>query len=355
MAKDYYKILGVNKNASADELKAAFRKLAHEHHPDKKGGNAEKFKEINAAYQVLSDPKKREQYDQFGTTFEGAAPGANGQGPFDFSGFSGQGFGDLGDIFSGFGDIFGGGRGGRSRARRGSDIAVDIQIDLKESVFGTEKEVNLYKTAACDVCGGSGAEPGSKLKKCDQCGGSGQVESVNNTFFGSFRSAAVCPACGGAGERPEKICRHCSGQGISKKQVPLRLKIPAGIANGETIRVTGQGEAVSRGVAGDLYLTVHVKEDQRFRRQGFDLYSKVPVSFTQAALGDTIGLDSLDGPIKLVIPEGVQSGQLIRVKGKGVTRLGSTSRGDLYVEVMVVTPKKLSRKQKELLKELDNV
>lgn len=351
MSKDYYKILGVNKNASSDELKAAFRKLAHEYHPDKKGGSAEKFKEINEAYQVLSDSKKREQYDQFGATFDGAPPGAGG----GFSGFSGQGFEDLGDIFSGFGDIFGGGGGRRgrgSRSRRGADIAADLQIDLKESAFGVEKEINLYKTASCDVCGGSGAEPGTKLKKCSQCGGSGQVESVSNTFFGAFRTAAVCPTCGGAGERPEKICRHCSGQGISKKQTSLRLKIPAGIADGETIRVAGQGEAVSGGAAGDLYLTVHVQADQRFRRQGFDLYTKAEVSFTQAALGDTISIETLDGPIKLVIPEGVQSGQLIRVKGKGVTKLGSSNRGDLYVEVVVVTPKKLTRKQKDLLKEL---
>lgn len=354
MAKDYYKILGVAKNASADELKAAFRKLAHEHHPDKKGGNAEKFKEINEAYQVLSDPKKRSQYDQFGATFESGGAGGFGggaYGPFDFSQ---AGFEDLGDIFSGFGDLFGGGRRGANRAGRGSDIAVDLEIDLKEAAFGAEKEINLYKSAVCDVCGGLGAEPGSKITTCGQCGGRGQVESVSNTFFGSFRSLSVCPTCGGAGQKPDKNCRHCGGSGVSKKSVQLKLKIPAGISGGETIRVGGYGEAGRKGApAGDLYATVHVKEDQRFTRKGWDLYTPVKISFTQAALGCTISVESLDGPIEVVIPEGVQTGQLIRVKGKGVTKLGSSSRGDWYAEVIVVTPRKLTRRQKELLRELE--
>lgn len=357
MSKDYYKILGVEKNASAEEIRAAFRKLAHEYHPDKKGGNVEKFKEINEAYQVLSDPNKRQQYDQFGSAFESAGAGGfggAGNGPFDFSNFAGQaGFEDLGDIFGGFSDLFGVGRKGGRGAKRGSDIAVDMEIDLAGSVFGVEKEISLYKTAACDVCGGSGAEPGSKITNCSQCGGRGQVESVSKTIFGSFRSIAVCPACGGSGKKAEKNCRHCSGTGVHKKEVELKLKIPAGINNGETIRVSGQGEAGKKGSApGDLYITVHVKNDPRFVRKDWDLYMKANINFTEAALGDTISIDSLDGAIKLVIPEGTQSGQLIRVKGKGVTKLGGTGRGDLYVELVVVTPRKLTRRQKELLKEL---
>ncbi|MCX6778710.1 MAG: molecular chaperone DnaJ [Candidatus Magasanikbacteria bacterium] len=357
MSKDYYKILGVAKSASSDEIRAAFRKQAHQHHPDKQGGNTEKFKEANEAFQVLSDPQKRAQYDQFGSTFDQAGMGG-GAGAGGFSGFGGgaQGFdfSDLGDIFGGFGDIFGGGgRGGARRAARGTDIQVDLQIDLKEAVFGTEKTFKLYKDSACDVCGGNGVEPGSKMHKCKECGGKGQVQQVQRTVFGAFQSMADCPICEGNGEVPEKKCKQCGGRGIIKKQDEITVKIPAGIDDGESIRLTSRGEAGPKGSrAGDLYLRVRVKKDSRFRRENFDLYTKKNISFTEAALGATVEVESLDGLLKMVIPEGVQSGQLIRLKSKGVTHLRDSSRGDLYIEVIVTTPTKLSKKQRELLKEL---
>lgn len=361
MSRDYYKILGVNKAASQDEIKAAFRRLAHQHHPDKKGGNEEKFKEVNEAFQVLSDQQKRQQYDQFGSTFEQAQAGGGGFSGGGFSGFgNAQGFdiNDLGDIFSGFGDIFNGGggrRGGRAgrRTKKGADIQVDVEIDLKEAAFGVEKAIRLYKNAACDVCAGAGVEPGSKTVKCKDCGGRGHIAQVQRTIFGSFQTEAECPACEGVGEKPEKICRHCSGRGAIKKHDEFTVKIPAGIDDGEAIHLSGRGEAGPKGgYPGDLYLRIHVRPDTRFKRDGFDLRAKRNVSFSQAALGDTVEIDTLDGKIKIVIPEGVQSGQMIRLKGHGITHLRGGVRGDLYVEVIVVTPTRLSRKQRELLREL---
>jgi len=356
MSKDYYKILGIAKGASQDEIRTAFRKQAHQHHPDKQGGNTEKFKEANEAFQVLNDPQKRAQYDQFGSSFDqagmGGAPGAGGFGGFgNAQGFD---FNDLGDIFSGFGDVFnGGGRGGTRRSARGADIQVDLQIDLKEAVFGTEKTFKLYKDGACDVCGGNGVEPGSKMHKCKECGGKGQTQQVQRTVFGAFQSVVDCANCDGTGEVPEKKCKQCGGRGIIKKQDEITVKIPAGIDDGESIRLTSRGEAGPKGSkAGDLYLRVRVKKDARFRRENFDLYTKKNISFTEAALGATVEVESLDGVLKMVVPEGVQSGQLIRLKGKGVTHLRDSSRGDLYIEVVVTTPTKLSKKQRELLKEL---
>lgn len=362
MAKDYYKILGVDKTASVDEIKAAFRRLAHQHHPDKKGGNAEKFKEANEAFQVLSDSQKRQQYDQFGTTFEQAQAGggfSGFDGFRDFSGFA-QGFdaSDLGDIFGGLGDMFGfstqgGSRRGR-RTKKGADIQVDIEIDFKEAAFGTEQILRLYKNSACDVCGGSGVEPGSKMTTCRECGGQGQIQSVQRTVFGSFQTATVCPACHGQGEKAEKSCQHCGGRGALKKHEEIKVKIPGGIDSGEAIRLAGYGETASRGgQSGDLYVRVHVRPDPRFIRKDFDIYTKKNISFSQAALGAIVDVETLDGTIKLNIPEGVQSGQLIRLKGKGVTRLHGSGRGDMYVEVVIITPKKLSKKQRELLRELE--
>lgn len=364
MAKDYYKILGISKTASVDDIKAAFRRLAHQHHPDKKGGNAEKFKEANEAFQVLSDPQKRQQYDQFGTTFEQAQSQGGFSGFDGFRDFSGaaQGFdaSDLGDIFGNLGDMFGFGggsasrRGGGRRAKRGRDIQVDVEIDLKEAAFGTIRKINLYKQSACDVCNGSGVEPGSKMTTCKECGGRGEVQSTQRTVFGTFQTSASCSACHGQGEKAEKSCKHCAGRGVLKKQEEISAKIPAGIDDGEAIRLTGYGEAAGKGgSAGDLYARVRVRPDARFIRKDFDIYIKKNISFTQAALGDTVEVETLDGPIKLAIPESVQSGQMIRLKGKGITHLRDNGRGDLYVEVAVVTPKKLNKRQRELLKELE--
>ncbi|HPV70322.1 MAG TPA: molecular chaperone DnaJ [Candidatus Magasanikbacteria bacterium] len=356
MSKDYYKILGVEKSAGQDEIRAAFRKQAHQYHPDKQGGNAEKFKEINEAFQVLNDPQKRSQYDQFGSTFDQAGMGGGAGGFGGFNGFNAQGFdfSDLGDIFGGFGDIFGGGRASNRKAARGQDIQVDVQIDLKEAAFGTEKTFKLYKNSACDVCGGNGVEPGSKMNKCKDCGGKGQIPHVQRTVFGAFQSVADCPVCEGNGEIPEKKCRQCGGRGIIKKQEEIKVRVPAGIDDGESIRLTSKGEAGAKGSrAGDLYLRIRVKKDTRFRRDNFDLYTKKNISFTEAALGATVEVESLDGLLKVVIPEGVQSGQMIRLKSKGITHLRDSGRGDLFVEVVVLTPTKLSRHQKDLLRELE--
>lgn len=364
MSKDYYKILGVEKNASPDEIRASFRRLAHQHHPDKKGGNAEKFKEINEAHQVLSDPQKRAQYDQYGSTFEQAgAPGAgfggfNAAGGFGGFGNGGQGFDfDLGDIF---GDVFGGGTRTRTRTRthaaRGADIHMDAELSFKDAAFGVEKPVSLYKQVACDVCGGNGAEPGSALKKCKTCDGQGQVVTHQRTILGTFQSASVCSDCNGEGKRPEKICKHCGGRGITKKHSEFTLKIPGGIDDGETIRVGGGGEAGPHGsVLGDLYVTVHVKPDARFERDGFNIHSVIKIKFTQAALGDEVAVETLDGEVKMVIPEGTQPGQVFKLRERGIKQLRSSGRGDHLVHVEVQVPKKLSKQQKELLQEFGSL
>ena len=355
MAKDYYKILGVSKNASAEKIKKAFREWAHKYHPDKNGGNADQFKEINEAHQVLGNPEKRQQYDQFGTTFEQA----QGQGGFsgfdgfrDFSGFAnGFDMGDLGEMF-GFGDIFGGGRK-KTRASRGRDIEVEMQIDFREAIFGTEKVLEMYKPSICKNCGGSGADPGSKVVVCSKCGGAGRVQAVQRTFLGNIQSVITCDKCNGVGKITEKECSVCRGKGVGRDNQKLKLKIPAGIDDGETIKLSGEGEAAEHGgKSGDLFVVVKVKPDKEFKRKKDEILSKVGVSFAQAALGEKIEIETLDGKIKLTIPSGTQSGQIFRLKGKGVPHLNSYGRGDHLIEVAVVTPTNLSRRQKELLEEL---
>ncbi len=360
MAKDYYKILGVSRDATQDEIKRAFRELAHKYHPDKNGGSAEKFKEINEAYQVLSNPEKRQQYDQFGTTFEQAQAqgGFSGfEGFRDFSGFANGfdfDFGDLGEMF-GFADIFGGGRK-KTRASRGRDIEMEMEVDFREAVFGAEKVLELYKPSVCETCVGSGADPQSKITTCYTCGGSGKVQQIQRTFFGSFQTVSTCPNCGGEGKKAERECGECRGSGVVRASKKLKIKIPAGIDDGETIKLSGEGEAGKRGGRpGDLFLTFRVKPDREFRRQGNDILSKAEISFTQAALGDKIGVETLDGKVKLNIPAGTQSGQIFRLKGKGVPNLSGYGRGDQLVEVVVVTPTRLTKRQKELLEELGRV
>ena len=356
MAKDYYNVLGVSKGASQDEIKKVFRELAHKCHPDKQGGSAEKFKEINEAYQVLSNPEKRQQYDQFGTTFEQA----QGQGGFsgfdgfrDFSGFAnGFDMGDLGDMF-GFGDIFGGGRKSKGRAGRGRDIEMEIEIDFREAVFGAEKVLDLYKPGVCKNCGGSGADPKSKISTCKNCGGAGRVQVVQRTFLGNIQSVASCPDCNGEGKKAERECPECRGSGVVSDSKKLKIKIPAGIDNGQTIKISGEGEAGKRGGrAGDLFITFRVRPDRELRRKGNDILSKIDLSFAQAALGEKIEIETLDGKVKLTVPAGTQSGQIFQLKGKGVPRLEGYGRGDHLVEIKVLTPTGLSRRQKELLEEL---
>lgn len=353
MTKDYYKTLGVEKNASAEDIKKAFRKLAHEHHPDKTGGDDKKFKEALEAYQVLSNDEKRKQYDQFGTTFDQAgAPG--GPGGFDFSSFGNGGdFGDLSDILGG---MFGFGGGGRasSRRSRGSDIEKDITLTFEESVFGTTKPIELYRQSTCERCDGSGGEPGTKVVSCDDCRGSGQVTRVTRTMLGNFQMAAVCEACQGTGKKPEKRCVRCSGSGITRELIKREIKIPAGADDGAVIRVTGEGEAAPySGTSGDLYLRLRVKSSNKFERKGFDIYSRLLISFTIAALGGKVEVETVDGPVELKIPAGTQSESLFRLRGKGVPNTHRGGRGDHLVEVTIEVPTKLSKKQKKLLEEFD--
>ncbi len=367
MSKDYYNILGVNKNASQEEIKKAFRQKAHQFHPDKKGGDEAKFKEINEAYQVLGDAKKRAQYDQFGSAFE-QAQGRGGFSGFDgfrdFSGFAngfsqGQGgfrvdMDDLGDIFGGLGDIFGFGGGRRkTRARRGNDLEVALTIDFSEAVFGTGKEIRLKKKTVCPHCRGNGAEPGSKIETCKTCGGSGQVARVQRTILGNMQVQMTCSACGGEGKTYAQKCLHCSGSGIGQEVAAIKVKIPAGIDNGESIRLSGQGEAGEKGAAaGDLYLRIRVKPDKRFERDGYDIKSAAEINFTQAALGDKIEIETVYGPVKLKIPEGTQSGTVFKLRDKGISRLQGRGKGDQLVTVLVKTPRNLSRQQKKALEDL---
>ena len=351
MSKDYYKILGVNKNASAEEIKKAFRALAHQHHPDKAGGNEAKFKEINEAYQVLGDPEKRQRYDQFGSAAFDGAQGFPGGG---FSGFSQGGinfdFGDIGDLGDMFGNAFGFGGGRSRRASRGRDLQTDLYLSFEESIFGASKDISLNKTEACARCGGVGAEPGSKMKTCDKCNGAGYQVQTRRTILGVFQSKTECSACDGEGETPEKICDECRGSGLQKNKKTLSVEIPAGVENGNTLRLNGQGEAIKGGQSGDLFIRLRVKEDARFVRNGFDLRSEALVGFSTAALGGTVEVETVDGKAELKIPAGTQSHTEFRLRDKGVpSRRG---RGDQIVLVKVATPKNLSRKQKELMEEL---
>lgn len=355
--KDYYELLGVPRGANDDELKKAFRKLAHQYHPDKQGGDEKKFKEINEAYQVLSDTEKRRVYDQVGHAAykQGASSGSPSWGGAGF-GTGGVEF-DMGDIGDIFGDFFGfggsGKRRGGSRQKRGKDIAMDMTLEFREAVFGTEKEVKLYKTSMCSRCHGNCAEPGTKISQCGTCKGSGQVTSVQRTFLGNIQTATTCPQCHGAGSHIEKKCSECSGAGIVKKEERLSVKIPAGINDNETIRLSGQGEAGLQGApAGDLYITMRVRQDKKFQRHGSDLILTVPIHFTQAVLGDTISIETLDGKVDLRIPPGTQVGTILRMQGLGVPHLQKSGRGSILVTVDIQTPKNLSRKQRDLLEQL---
>ncbi|MFH1582957.1 MAG: molecular chaperone DnaJ [Candidatus Falkowbacteria bacterium] len=361
MSKDYYNILGINKTASQDEIKKAFREKAHKFHPDKAGGDEAKFKELNEAYQVLGDQKKRSQYDQYGQTFEQAQAGGGFSGFDGFRDFSGatNGFNinmdDLGDIFGGLGDVFGFGGGQtsrRQRVRRGSDISVLLSIDFSEAVFGVEKEIGLKKTVKCSKCQGQGSEPGTEIITCKTCGGKGRVIRVQRTILGNMQVQMTCEDCGGEGKSFKQKCSACRGAGLVQEIINLKVKIPAGIDNNETIRLSGQGEAAAKGgQAGDLYLKIRVNPDRRFERDGVNIKSRLEISFSQAALGDKIEVATVDGSVDLKIPEGTQSGKVFILRGKGAPYLNGRGKGNHLVEVIVKTPTGLSRKQKEMLKE----
>lgn len=350
MSKDYYKILGVSKGASQDEIKRAFRKLAHEHHPDK-GGNADKFKEANEAYQVLGDDAKRKQYDQFGSEGPQGFGGFGGGGsPFGAGGFDPSMFEEFGDIFGG---MFGGGGGRRQRRRQGEDLAVTVTLSFKEAVFGVTKEIPLTKTSHCARCAGIGAEPGTKMQTCNTCKGKGSTVQVQQTLLGAMRMQVACSDCQGAGEKAEKACTECNGAGTARIRKTLTVDIPPGVDDGVQLRVRGEGAAVQGGEAGDLYVQLRVTPDNRFRRDGTTLYSEKVIGFTQAALGDKVTVEVVDGKVELTIPQGTQPGDQLRLKGKGVPGARS-GRGDHIVIIKVETPKKLSKKEEELLKELNH-
>lgn len=342
--KDYYSILGVTKSASEDEIKKAFRTLAHKYHPDKKGGDEAKFKEVSEAYAVLSDKQKRAQYDQFGQYQAGGGnPFGQGFGGFDFSNFAGfqggngQAFEfDLGDIF---GDVFGGGNG---RTRRGRDISIDIEISFKDAVFGVERRVLITKLGECDTCQGTGAKKGAGMSQCAVCGGRGSMKEARSTFFGTFTSTRTCPTCKGKGEVPKEQCTVCRGEGVLRRQEEIHIVIPGGIEDGEMIRMPGRGEAAPGSAPGDLYVKVHVKPDKLFTREGNNLVTALSVRLSEALLGSQHTLNTLEGDIKIDIPAGVAHGELIRIRGKGVP-YGRGSRGDLFVRVDIEFPKKLSR------------
>ncbi len=361
MAKDYYKILGVERNASEADIKKAFRKLAHEHHPDKSSGNADKFKEINEAYQVLNNKEKRAQYDQFGSTFEnggGFHQGPfQGRGGFDFGGFdfsnAQQGAGnfdfDLGDIFSSF---FGGGAPGRSQRRRGADIQMDMEITLSEAAFGITKDIKIRKKELCHDCQGTGAKDGKSFSSCQQCHGSGQIST---TILGQFRTQTVCPSCQGTGQVIKDKCSACGATGNISREVNLKVEIPAGIDDGQSIKLSGQGNSgPNKAPAGDLYITVHVLPNKDFERHGFDLLSEQKIPFAIATLGGDINVKTIDGLVKLKIPTGTPSGKQFILRGKGLTRLNSKNRGDQVVIVQVAVPTKISKRQKQLIEELQS-
>ena len=366
--KDYYKTLGVEENASKDDIKKAFRKLAHEHHPDKTKGDvasSQKFKEASEAYSVLSDDQKRSQYDRFGSAGPGFGGGSQGGfnaqdfSGFDFSGFT-QGAGgqgvefDLGDIF---GDFFGGGRGrgaggaGRGRQQRGHDVSVDIEIAFEEAVFGVERNIVVTKTSHCVTCGGSGAKPGTGMKTCEACAGKGKINETRRSFLGTFNTTRVCDTCHGKGQIPKEKCQTCRGAGVLDRQQEIIAKIPAGIEDGQMIRLSGMGEAVAGGVSGDMYVKVHVKPHALISRDGYNLVTDLKVKLTTALTGGEQIVKTLDGDIVMKIPEGSNKGDILRIKNHGVPN-DRGRRGDLLVKLNIEMPKHLSRAAREAVEKL---
>ncbi len=356
--RDYYEVLGVDRSAGADDIKKAYRKLAKKYHPDLNPDNKEaeaKFKEVNEAYEVLSDTEKKQRYDQFGHAGVDPNYGGGGFGGAGFGGFDG-GF-DIGDIFDGF---FGGGFGGRSGGgrrnapKRGSDLEASVTVSFQEAAFGCEKEIQLYRIEYCPDCDGSGAKAGSEVVTCSACGGSGQVRSTQRTILGNMSTVTTCTTCGGKGKVIKEPCDKCHGKGKIKKSRTIKIKIPAGIDHGQSISLSGQGNVGDKGApAGNLFVTVAVQADELFQRNGFDVMCDVPITFVQAALGAELEVPTLDGKVKYTIPEGTQSGTVFRLKGKGIPMLRRSGRGDQYVKVTVEVPTHLTQKQKDLLREFE--
>jgi len=352
--KDYYKVLGVSKSSSSEEIKKAYYKLAHKYHPDK-GGDEKKFKEINEAYQILSDQEKKSQYDRFGKVSDGGSPGFSNQG-FNWAwGNSGINF-DMSDFGEVMEEFFGGGMSGKAPKdlKRGESIRIDIEISLEDVLNGTEKELILEKGVTCNRCDGNGAEPGTKIKECFSCRGTGYVKQVRKTILGSYTKTVICPECKGEGNVPEKPCNVCHGKGRIIGREKIRIVIPKGVDSNQIIKVEGRGHAGKRGgMAGDLYLRILIKPHKIFQRRGDNLFMEAFMSFSQSALGNNIDIITLDGKkLELKVDAGTQSGKIVKISKKGLPHFGGRGTGDLYIELNIKTPKKLTKKQKELLKEL---
>ena len=348
--KDYYAILGLERGASKDEVKKAFRKLAGQYHPDKKTGNEEKYKEVTEAYAVLGDDKKKAEYDAYGHAFSGGGGGA-GYGGFNWAdfqqagGFGAQGFEfDLNDIFQNFG--FGGAR----QAARGRDVSIDINLTFEESIFGVTRKVLLTKNNTCSHCSGTGAKAGAGTTTCTTCAGHGKIRESRQSIMGSFTTVRECSVCHGTGQIPKERCGHCAGAGVVRSQEEITIKVPAGISNGEVIRMTGRGEAMPHGAPGDLYIKVHVEPHPTIKRDGNNLTSPLPIKLTDAILGAVYHVTTLDGVVDIKIPAGIAHGELLRIREKGVPT--DRGRGDFLVRISVETPKKLSRKAQKLVEEL---
>lgn len=354
--RDYYEVLGVSKNASADEIKKAFRKAAVLHHPDKEGGDETKFKEINEAYEVLKDQQKRQRYDQFGHAGVGGNGGGGAGGnPFEgFGGFGGQnvhfdfGDGGLGDIF---GQFFGGGGQQQRGPKRGRDVETSVTLTFEQAVFGVEEKLTLDMDDECEHCHGTTVEPGHSMKTCPTCKGAGQQTRVMNTIFGQIQQAVTCETCKGTGKVPEKVCTVCRGKGTQRRKQTVTLKVPAGIDDGATIRLKERGEAIGGGSRGDLYVHIRVKAHKKFTREGDIILSEEHISMIDAALGTEIEVETVDGNVRMKVPAGTQSGTDFKLSNHGVPHLRSNSRGAHIVSIIVDTPTKLSKKQKDLLED----
>lgn len=350
--RDYYEVLGLQKGASDNDIKKAFRKMAMKYHPDKNPGDKvaeEKFKEINEAYAVLSDPEKKEKYDRFGHA--GVDPNSGfGGGAGGFGGFGG--FEDIFDMFGGaFGGFGGGSRGRRNNGpRKGSDLQKAVTITFEEAAFGTKKEIRLNKYVKCKTCGGSGAAPGTSKKSCPKCGGTGEIRTAQRTPLGTFQSVSPCPDCNGTGEINETPCPDCGGSGKTRDNVTISVNIPAGVDNDSVIPIKGQGEpGVNGGPDGDLYIVINVDPHKIFERRGQDLWLEIPITFDQAALGDDIIVPTLEGKVSYKVPSGTQPDTIFRLKGKGIKSVRGNRKGDLYVKVNLEVPTKLNSKQKKAI------
>ena len=348
MSKDYYQILGIDKKASKDDIKKAFRQLAHKFHPDKKGGNADKFKELNEAYSVLSDDKKRAEYDSYGRVFSDAGSGSGPTGGFDFSGFSDANFAgfDIGDIFS---EFFGKGTGYGSA--RGRDISIDVEVTFAESVFGSQRKLLLNKSSTCQDCSGSGATPKTEMVTCTKCNGNGKVRENKRILFGTFSAVAICSNCRGKGKIPKDNCKTCHGLGVLRKEEEIAVNIPPGLDDGEVIKIAGSGEAVSGGIAGDLYIKIHVQKHPLFRKEGNNITTNLNIKLSTALLGGEYKLVTLDGETVLKIPSGIMHGEILRLKGKGVP-YEKNKRGDLLIKLSIQLPNKLSKEARSLVEGL---